>query len=200
MTDKITNWTRADDAMVEAAIRRGASPPRTPQDAAWPAASRCRGRHRCSAAPLSAARRDAGDRRASQGRGLVVLDRRHARSGQGLALHRLCPLLRLYNRLTFLDENGDSADGAGREHRQQRRQDLDRQAASPGVTFHDGKTSPPMTWSSRSSAISTRRSAPRSNRSPSRWPTSRRSTTRPSKSRSPSRTPTCRPSWRCTTS
>ena len=25
MTDKITNWTSADDAMVESAIRRGAS-------------------------------------------------------------------------------------------------------------------------------------------------------------------------------
>ena len=86
MNDKITNWTKADDAMVETAIRRGATRRELLQlmlagGVATAAGGFMRGY--------------AGFRRRPESGRLVVLHRRYTRSSQGVALHRLCALLRL---------------------------------------------------------------------------------------------------------
>ena len=158
MTDHSVNeLTRADDAMVEGAIRRGASRRELCGCSRRVAPAR---RGRLDPGPrLGRARRDPGDGRLPEGRRLHRLDA-DARLGQGRERTDYTRACAYYNRLTFLNETS--------EVQMELAESVETTDAKvwtvtlkPGVEFHDGKTlssedvafSPAATW--------TRRSAPR---------------------------------------
>jgi hypothetical protein len=93
MSDRITNWTRSDDAAVEQAIRRGATRRELLHmmlagGVALSAGSAILGRASQAVAATPRFRRFA------EGGGLVFVHGRYARPGESLAIHGLCPLLR----------------------------------------------------------------------------------------------------------
>ncbi len=140
MTDhSVTNWTRADDAMVEGAIRRGASRRELLRmfmagGVALAAGGSILGR---ASAALAATPVMGGHLKAA---GFTASTADTLDPGQGLERHRLHALLRLLQPPDLPQREQRSADGARRERRDHRRQGLDRQAEVRASTFHDGKT------------------------------------------------------------
>ena len=200
MTDhSVTNWTRADDAMVEGAIRRGASRRELLRMLMAGGISLAAGGS-ILGPRLGRARCDPGDGRPPEGRGLHRLDRRHPRPGQGLERHRLHARLRLLQPPDLPQREQRSADGARRERRDHRRQGLDRQAEVRGrvprrqdpLLRRRGLLAPPPPRRGGRLQGELDRQAVR--RHQGRRPADRRDHARRA------RTPTCRPSSPCTTS
>ena len=139
MTDKITNWTSADDAMVENAIRRGASRRELLKmllagGVAIAGGQPVLGRatNAVAAEPVSGGNFKAAGWSSSTA---DTLD--PAKASLSTDYVRCCSL---YNRLTFLDKDGVHADGARRELRHARTPRPGPSSCARASTFHDGKT------------------------------------------------------------
>ena len=161
MTDhSATNWTRADDAMVEGAIRRGASRREllrmlTAGGVSLAVGGSILGR---ASAAIAATPVMGGHLKAA---GFTASTADTLDPAKALERDRLRALLRLLQPPDLPQRERRSADGARRERRDDRRQGLDRQAEARASSSTTARPSPPTTWSSRSAATSTRRSARR---------------------------------------